>query len=104
MADEAVKTEVPAGPAPTGEAEPERRHAKERRGVVIKANTEKTIVVQVERRVKHPLYGKYLRARKKYAVHDLVGCAVGDRVLIRETRPLSKTKRWRVVRKLTKQG
>lgn len=93
--------------APAGDTEAKgttlvRRHAKERRGVVIKANTAKTVVVQVERKMKHPLYGKYVTARKKYAVHDLIGCQVGDLVLIRETRPLSKTKRWRVVSKLQK--
>lgn len=78
------------------------RRAKERRGVVVAANTPKTVVVEVTRRVQHPQYGKYLTRRKKYAVHDLLDCKVGDEVTIRETRPLSKSKRWRVIEKLNK--
>jgi small subunit ribosomal protein S17 len=80
----------------------ERGNRKQRRGVVVKAAAQKTIVVEVRRRVRHPKYHKFISRKDKYAVHDLIGCEVGDRVLIRETRPLSKTKRWRVVQKLTK--
>jgi len=76
------------------------RRAKERDGVVIAANTKATITVEVTRRVQHAQYGKYQTRRKTYAVHDLVGCRVGDQVRIRETRPLSKTKRWRVIQKI----
>ena len=75
---------------------------KERRGVVVAAKTEKTVVVEIKRRVRHPQYSKYLQKREKYAVHDLVGCQVGDIVRIQETRPISKTKHWRVVEKLAK--
>lgn len=73
------------------------RRRKERRGVVVAANTAKTVTVEVTRRVQHAEYGKYQTRRRKYAVHDLIGCKVGDTVVIRETRPTSKTKRWRVV-------
>ena len=59
---------------------------------------EKTVVVEVEDRVKHPMYGKVLRRSSKVKAHDEAGAAgVGDLVLITETRPLSATKRWRVV-------
>lgn len=72
-------------------------------GVVISDKMNKTISVQVQRIVKHPLYGKYLRRRTVYKAHDETNEAkVGDTVLIAETRPLSKTKRWRLVRVLQK--
>jgi small subunit ribosomal protein S17 len=90
--------------APADGSNEEIRRAKERRGVVIAANTAKTVTVEVVRRVQHAQYGKYMTRRRTYAVHDLVGCKVGDHVLIRETRPLSKMKRWRVVEKVTAQG
>lgn len=64
-------------------------------GVVISDKMDKTIVVQVERTSRHPLYGKVIRRHKKYHVHDERNeCAIGDRVLILESRPLSKKKRW----------
>ncbi len=66
-------------------------------GVVISDKMDKTVLVQVDRLVRHPMYKKYVRRRAKYAAHDETNsCKVGDRVLIRETRPFSKTKRWRV--------
>lgn len=66
-------------------------------GIVISNKMEKTVVVQVDRLVKHPTYKKYVRRRSKYTAHDEKNaCQMGDRVLIRETRPLSKTKRWQV--------
>jgi small subunit ribosomal protein S17 len=73
-------------------------HRKVREGLVVSDKMAKTVVVEVEDRVKHPLYGKVIRRSTKLKVHDesdQVG--VGDRVLIMETRPLSATKRWRVV-------
>jgi small subunit ribosomal protein S17 len=79
------------------------RHRKERVGVVVKANAEHTVVVQVSRRVTHPKYPKTINRRKRYAAHDELGVAVGDYVTIRETRPMSKTKRWRVVGRTAKQ-
>lgn len=71
--------------------------AKSRIGVVVGDKMDKTVVVQVERLVRHPVYQKYVRWRKKFMVHDEENAArVGDRVLIEETRPLSKHKRWRL--------
>ena len=71
---------------------------KTREGLVVSDKMDKTVVVAVEDRVKHPLYGKVLRRTSKLKAHDETNTVgVGDRVLIMETRPLSATKRWRVV-------
>jgi small subunit ribosomal protein S17 len=71
---------------------------KVRKGVVISRSGNKSIVVQTERRLRHPLYGKVIRQHKKYHAHDEQNAArVGDAVVIAECRPLSKMKRWRVV-------
>ena len=68
-------------------------------GVVVSDRMQKTVVVAVERVTRHPLYKKTIRRTKKYHAHDENNeCRVGDRVLIVESRPLSRTKRWRVVR------
>ena len=68
-------------------------------GVVVSDKMDKTIVVLVERRIMHPLYKKFIRRSSKYAAHDETNaCKVGDLVRIRESRPLSKRKRWEVVR------
>ena len=73
-------------------------HRKTREGLVVSDKMEKTVVVAVEDRVKHPLYGKVLRRTSKLKAHDETNeVGVGDRVLIMETRPTSATKRWRVV-------
>jgi small subunit ribosomal protein S17 len=77
-----------------------RRAIKERRGKIVSAKMEKTVIVEVERRIRHRRYKKYVKVRERYAAHDNLGCAEGDIVLIKETRPMSKTKRWRVSRKL----
>ena len=67
-------------------------------GVVISDKADKTISVQVDRRVMHPLYKKFIRRSKKYSAHDPENnCKVGDRVRIRECRPISKSKRWEVL-------
>ena len=67
-------------------------------GVVVSNATEKTVVVSVERRVMHPLYKKYIRRTKKMHAHDATNaCELGDKVRIRECRPLSKTKHWEVI-------
>ena len=80
-----------------------RGYRKSRRGYVVSDKMDKTIVVEVEDRVKHPLYGKVLRRSTKVKVHDEANTAgVGDLVLISETRPLSATKRWRLVEILEK--
>jgi small subunit ribosomal protein S17 len=73
-------------------------HRKVREGLVVSDKMTKTVVVVVEDRVKHPLYGKVIRRTTKLKVHDETNeIGVGDRVLIMETRPKSATKRWRVV-------
>ncbi len=67
-------------------------------GVVVSDKMDKTVVVKVERRVKHPLYKKFVRRSKKYAAHDENNaCKAGDIVKIRECRPLSRRKRWEVL-------
>jgi small subunit ribosomal protein S17 len=81
----------------------QRGYRKTRRGYVVSDKMDSTAVVAVEDRVKHPLYGKVLRRTSKVKAHDEAGvAAVGDLVLIVETRPLSATKRWRVVEVLEK--
>ena len=76
----------------------ERNARKLREGVVVSDKMDKTVVVSVEDRVKHALYGKVLRRTSRLKAHDEQNDAhVGDRVLVMETRPLSATKRWRVV-------
>ena len=76
----------------------ERNLRKERTGVVVSDAMNKTVVVQAERRVAHPVYGKVMRRSKKFYAHDEKNEAKkGDKVVISETRPLSKTKRWRLV-------
>ena len=79
-------------------ANDERSRRKVRTGVVVSDGAEKTVTVIVERRFAHPLYGKQVKRTKKYHAHDETNeYRVGDTVSIMETRPLSKTKRWRVV-------
>ena len=81
----------------------ERGQRKTAVGVVISDRMDKTVVVRVERLVQHPKYKKVVKRYSKYKAHDERNeCRVGDRVLIIETRPLSKTKRWRVMRILEK--
>lgn len=80
-----------------------RGYRKSRRGYVTSDRMDKTIVVEVEDRVKHPLYGKVIRRTSKVKAHDEANSAgIGDLVLINETRPLSATKRWRLVEILEK--
>ena len=113
QAEEAVAVEA----APVTEAEPKKeKKAKaetatpaegettekkgkraERIGVVSSDKMTKTVVVNVDRLVKHPIYRKYVRKRKKFMAHDEIGAKIGDKVRIMETRPLSARKRWRVV-------
>ena len=76
---------------------------KTREGLVVSDKMDKTVVVAVEDRVKHALYGKVMRRTSKLKAHDEQNeCGIGDRVLLMETRPLSATKRWRVVQILEK--
>ena len=80
-----------------------RGYRKVREGLVVSDKMDKTVVVAVEDRVKHPLYGKVIRRTNKLKAHDEANAAsVGDRVRIMETRPLSATKRWRLVQILEK--
>ena len=71
---------------------------KTRTGVVTSNKMDKTIVVKIERKIKHPLYGKFLKKTSSFHAHDEKNeCSIGDTVRIMETRPMSKTKRWRLV-------
>ena len=92
--DTAATAEGTAAPV----AEKKRGDRKTREGMVVSDKMEKTIVVELEDRVKHPRYSKVIRRTTKVKAHDENGTAgVGDRVLLAETRPLSATKRWRLV-------
>jgi small subunit ribosomal protein S17 len=90
-------------PQPEGTATKSRSRRKVREGLVVSDKMDKTVVVVVEDRVKHPLYGKVMRRTSRLKAHDENNaCGTGDRVLLMETRPLSATKRWRVVEILEK--
>ena len=92
-----------AATAEVAETAEQRPYRKVRRGYVVSDKMDKTIVVEVEDRVKHPLYGKVIRVTSKVKAHDENNTAgIGDLVLINETRPLSATKRWRLVEILEK--
>lgn len=76
----------------------ERKQRKVREGLVLSNRMDKSIVVSVERKFKHPRYGKFLKKRSKLVAHDEKNeCNIGDKVKVMETRPLSKTKSWRLV-------
>ena len=78
-------------------AQPKRGLAKEQQGIVVSDKMDKTIVVSVVTRVKHPVYGKFIRHTIKYYAHDeKEECSIGDLVRISQTRPLSAKKRWRL--------
>jgi small subunit ribosomal protein S17 len=108
MAEKAATNAAPAkaakadsgekGPKHTPRTEKPRGRRKTRIGYVVSDKMQKTIVVELEDRVKHPLYGKIIRTTTKVKAHDENGIAgIGDRVSLMETRPLSATKRWRLV-------
>jgi small subunit ribosomal protein S17 len=81
----------------------ERKTRKSRIGLVTSDKMDKTITVAVERKVKHPFYGKFLKKTTKFHAHDETNqCGIGDTVRIMETRPLSRTKRWRLVEVIEK--
>ena len=84
------------------ETQEPRNNRKTRVGIVVSNKMQKTVVVRVERRVQHPLYGKVVIRTEKFKAHDIIGCDEGDRVEIMETRPLSKDKRWRVTQIIEK--
>lgn len=78
-------------------SEKQRGNAKALTGVVVSDKMDKTVVVQVQRLVKHPVYKKYIRRRARFMAHDEANeCRTGDTVLIRQSRPTSRSKRWRV--------
>jgi small subunit ribosomal protein S17 len=81
------------GPAPTGST----HRRQEKIGLVTSDKMQKTVVVRVERQIRHPKYKRYIRRRSKFMAHDEMGAGIGDIVRIVETRPLSARKRWRVV-------
>jgi small subunit ribosomal protein S17 len=96
-AAKAAKTEKKAD-AGDGEAKTAKKGKRaEKVGVVASDKMTKTVVVRVDRLVKHPIYRKYVRKRKKFMAHDEMGSKIGDKVRIVETRPMSARKRWRVV-------
>ena len=75
-----------------------RNTRRERIGVVVSSNMEKSIVISVKQKLKHPIYGKFVNKTSKFMAHDEENtCSVGDTVKISETRPLSKNKRWRLI-------
>ena len=81
----------------------QRNLRKERTGVVTSASMNKSIVVVVERKIKHPVYGKFIKKSNKFMAHDEKDeCGIGDTVRIMETRPLSKSKRWRLAEVIEK--
>lgn len=81
----------------------ERGSRKTRQGVVVSAAMDKTIAVELNHRMRHPLYNRVVKRRSKLYAHDEKNeCGVGDRVQVAETRPLSKMKRWRLVKILEK--
>lgn len=86
-------------PDSTATDQPKSHHSKraEKIGIVQSDKMTKTVTVRVDRQVKHPIYRKYIKRRKKFMAHDELGASVGDKVRIMETRPLSARKRWRVV-------
>jgi small subunit ribosomal protein S17 len=95
MSDDRSGADQPGGLA--------RGYRKVREGLVVSDKMDKTVVVIVEDRVKHPKYGKVIRRTKKYMAHDGANaCGIGDRVLLMETKPMSATKRWRVAEILEK--
>ena len=103
----AAKAKAPAKPkaaktSNTGVAANRESFRKTREGLVVSNKMEKTVVVLIERRTQHPIYGKVVIRSNKFKAHDEVGCDVGDRVEIMETRPMSRDKRWRVTQILEK--
>jgi len=104
MSEENTVTESTASQAKSTDSQSKPRgRRKVREGIVVSDKMDKTVVVRIEDQVKHPLYGKVLRRTSKLKAHDEHNaCGVGDRVSLMETRPLSATKRWRVVEILEK--
>jgi small subunit ribosomal protein S17 len=103
MSEDTVSNQTAVTATGGDEGHAGRPYRRIREGLVVSDKMEKTVVVSVEDRVKHGLYGKVLRRTSKFKAHDEQNqCGVGDRVRIQETRPLSATKRWRIVEVLEK--
>lgn len=108
MAEETQKTpkakapKKAAAPAASQAADPRTSTRKVRQGFVVSNKMDKTVVVEIERRTQHPIYGKVVIRSNKFKAHDIIGCDEGDRVEIMETRPISRDKRWRVTQILEK--
>lgn len=102
--EDSAVAQQPVQDAPVvSERDGDRNDRKTKQGYVVSDKMDKTVVVEVEERVKHPRYSKVMRRSSKVKAHDEANAAgVGDRVLIMETRPLSATKRWRIVEILEK--
>ena len=99
----AGKKKVAEAPTPAeAPVQEERGSRKTRQGIVVSNKMEKTVVVKIERRVQHPIYGKVVLRTKKFKAHDIIGCDEGDKVEIMETRPISRDKCWRVTQILEK--
>lgn len=94
---ETVVSAVTGDSSTTETAKPHQNKRAEKIGIVQSDKMTKTVTVRVDRQVKHPIYRKYIKRRKKFMAHDELGSAIGDKVRIMETRPLSARKRWRVV-------
>ena len=88
---------VSAVTSPATAAKPKVHKRAERVGIVSSDKMTKTVTVRVDRLVKHPVYRKYVKKRKRFMAHDEMGAKIGDKVKIVETRPMSARKRWRVV-------
>ena len=102
-APETTEPGAPEESEPNASTPKVRGDRKEREGYVVSDKMEKTIVVELEDRVKHPRYSKVIRRTSKVKAHDEAGSAgIGDRVRLAETRPMSATKRWRLVEVLEK--
>ena len=101
-AAKAAKAEKKAAAEPSSADAKEIHKRAEKVGIVSSDKMMKTVTVRVDRLVKHPVYRKYVKKRKKFMAHDEIGAKVGDKVKIVETRPLSARKRWRVVEILQK--
>jgi small subunit ribosomal protein S17 len=86
-----------AAPSATGTAKAARAHRSQKVGAVVSDKMTKTVVVRVDRLVKHTKYRRYVRRTSKFMAHDELGATIGDKVRIVETRPMSARKRWRVI-------
>jgi small subunit ribosomal protein S17 len=96
------KLKAASSRAPKAIEPPRETVRKTRSGVVVSNKMSKTVVVEIERRTQHPLYGKVVIRSTKFKAHDEQGCDIGDKVEIMETRPISRDKRWRVTQILEK--